>query len=38
MTSTSADLATEPYEQLAGALRGDLIGPADAGLGSVCGR
>jgi hypothetical protein len=30
MTATSADLATEPYEQLAGALRGDLIGPADS--------
>jgi hypothetical protein len=31
MTATSADLATEAYEQLAGALRGDLIGPADSG-------
>jgi hypothetical protein len=30
MTATSADLATEAYEQLAGALRGDLIGPADS--------
>src|ERR1700728_5400229 len=30
MTATSADLATEAYEQLAGALRGDLIGPGDS--------
>jgi hypothetical protein len=30
MTATSADLATEAYEQLAGALRGDLIGPTDS--------
>ena len=31
MTITSASVATEAYEQLAAALRGDLIGPADAG-------
>ena len=30
MTATSADLATEAYEQLAGALRGDVIGPGDS--------
>ncbi len=30
MTATSADLATGAYEQLAGGLRGDLIGPADS--------
>src|ERR1700757_3171079 len=31
MTSTSASVATEAYEQLAAALRGDLIRPADPG-------
>ena len=30
MTATSAELATEAHEELAGALRGDLIGPADS--------
>jgi hypothetical protein len=30
MTITSAGLGTQTYEQLAGALRGDLIGPADS--------
>ncbi|MGH3261831.1 MAG: FAD-binding oxidoreductase, partial [Trebonia sp.] len=30
MTTTSADLATEAYQQLASALRGDLIGPVDS--------
>ena len=31
MTTTSADLAAEVLEQLAGALRGELIVPGDAG-------
>jgi len=31
MTTTSAGLATEAYEQLAGALHGNLIRPADPG-------
>ena len=30
MTATSADLATEAYEQLAAVLRGDVIGPGDS--------
>jgi len=31
MTITSASVSTEAYEQLAAALRGDLIQPADPG-------
>src|SRR6266700_3350889 len=31
MTTTSADLGTEAYQQLAAALHGSLIGPADPG-------
>jgi hypothetical protein len=31
MTATSASIATAPYQELAAALRGDLIGPGDPG-------
>ena len=31
MTTTSADIATKPFHELAGALRGDLIRPGDPG-------
>jgi FAD/FMN-containing dehydrogenase len=31
MTATSAGIATAPYQELAAALRGDLIGPGDPG-------
>jgi hypothetical protein len=31
MTATSASIATAPFQELAAALRGDLIGPADPG-------
>jgi len=35
MTTTSAKAATTPYEELAAALRGDLITPSDAGYGEA---
>ena len=35
MTTTSAEAATTPYEELAAALRGDLITPGDPGYGEA---
>ena len=35
MTTTSAETATTPYEELAAALRGDLITPGDPGYGEA---
>src|SRR5450755_4153291 len=35
MTTTSAETATAPYEELAAALRGDLITPGDPGYGEA---